>query len=247
MQLGSQSEILLWIHEHSLSRGASQSAVRRRWLSFCTMWSSHSQISSLSKAILALGKTRSRMEPHMGCRGVDRPEWCDVLPPQKKKSLHESCRMGRRIDADSLICSLGHCECDGHTEHTLSQRCLPADLLAPRESDCSRMRSKFSSDWLQCYIRSSDRFLKYSKYSGQTSYAPTCRQFLSCAQRQVYRGGEKKLSYFTIETGEWPHSFEGLTYALHVPFACGNVSQFSRHFHCTDIQHKLTWKRNTFQ
>jgi len=29
-----------------------------------------------------------------------------------QKYLHKSCRMGRRIDADWLICSLGHCECD---------------------------------------------------------------------------------------------------------------------------------------
>ena len=31
------------------------------------------------------------------------------------KSLHESCRMGRRIVVMKLICSLGHCECDSHT------------------------------------------------------------------------------------------------------------------------------------
>jgi len=54
--------------------------------------------------------------------------------------------MGRRIDADSLICSLGYCECDGHTVHKLSQRRLTADLLAPRESDCSRGHSKVFSD-----------------------------------------------------------------------------------------------------
>jgi len=60
---------------------------------------------------------------------------------------------GRRIDADSLICSLGHCECDGHAEHKLSQRRLTVDLLAPRESDCSGMRSRVSSDWLPSYIK----------------------------------------------------------------------------------------------
>jgi len=45
----------------------------------------------------------------------------------KKKGLHESCRMGRRIVVMKLICSLGHCECDGHTVHKLSQRRLTAD------------------------------------------------------------------------------------------------------------------------
>ena len=70
-----------------------------------------------------------------------------------QKNLHESCRMGRRIVAMKLICSLGHCECDGHTVHKLSQRRLNADWLAPRESDCSRTPSKVSSDWLPSYIK----------------------------------------------------------------------------------------------
>jgi hypothetical protein len=43
--------------------------------------------------------------------------------------------MGRHIVVMKVICSLGHCECDGHTVHKLSQRCLTADWLAPRESD----------------------------------------------------------------------------------------------------------------
>jgi hypothetical protein len=45
----------------------------------------------------------------------------------KKKSLHESCRMGRHVIVMKLICSLGHFECDGHTVHKLSQRRLTAD------------------------------------------------------------------------------------------------------------------------
>jgi len=44
------------------------------------------------------------------------------------------------------------CECDGHTVHKLGQRRLTADWLAPQESDCSWMRSNFSSDWLPCYV-----------------------------------------------------------------------------------------------
>ena len=81
------------------------------------------------------------------------------------KSLHESCRMCRRIVVMKLICSLGNCECDGHTVHQLSQRLLTADWLAPRESDCSRMHSNVSSDFLhdqtqqqRCHI------LKLTKY-----------------------------------------------------------------------------------
>jgi hypothetical protein len=45
------------------------------------------------------------------------------------------------------------CECDSHTVHKLSQRCLIADWLAPQESDCLQMHSKVSSDWLPSYIR----------------------------------------------------------------------------------------------
>ena len=57
-----------------------------------------------------------------------------------------------KLDADSLIYSLGHCESDGRTVHNLHQRPATNDLLAPRESDCSRMRRKVSSSWLPSYI-----------------------------------------------------------------------------------------------
>jgi len=68
----------------SLSRGASHTAVRRRWLSLCTVWPSRSQISYLSTTILSLGKAGSRREPNLGCRGADRPGWCEVYFVQKK-------------------------------------------------------------------------------------------------------------------------------------------------------------------
>jgi hypothetical protein len=61
----------------------------------------------------------------------NRVMWCFA----KKRSLHESCIMGRRIVVMKLICSLGHCECNGHTVYKLSQRRLIADWLVPRESD----------------------------------------------------------------------------------------------------------------
>ena len=50
------------------------------------------------------------------------------------------------------------CECDGQTVHKLSQRRLTADWLAPRESDCSRMHSTVSSDWLPSYIKAISHF-----------------------------------------------------------------------------------------
>ena len=45
------------------------------------------------------------------------------------------------------------CDCDGQTVQKLSQRRLTADWLAPRDSDCSWMHSKVSSDWLSSYIK----------------------------------------------------------------------------------------------
>jgi len=83
-----------------------------------------------------------------------------------QKSLHERCRMGRRIVVMKLICSLGHFECDGHTVHKLTQQRLTANLLAPRESDCSWMHSKVSSDWLPSYIKATLPVLKIFKMDG---------------------------------------------------------------------------------
>jgi len=78
-----------------------------------------------------------------------------------KKIPSERFTMGRRIDANLLIFSLGHCECYGHTEHNLSQRRLTADWLAPRESGCSRM---CSMNGCQVTLRPHDRFSRCSKW-----------------------------------------------------------------------------------
>jgi len=73
-----------------------------------------------------------------------------------------------KLDADSQICLLGHCECDNHTVHKLNQRRFTADLLAPRDSDCSRMRNKFSSGWLPSYTK----VLEIFKMAGYFSDRP---------------------------------------------------------------------------
>jgi hypothetical protein len=44
----------------------------------------HSQISTLSTEILALGSIRSRREPNLGCRGADRPGRRSVLLKKKR-------------------------------------------------------------------------------------------------------------------------------------------------------------------
>ena len=133
-------------------------------------------MSSLSEAILALGKARSHREPNLGFTGVrggGLTGLSDVIFCQKK-SLHESCIMCRRVVVMKLICSLGHCECDGHTVHKLSQRRLTADWLAPRESDCSQVHSKVSSDWLPSYIKAMRPVLEIFKVDGYFPDSPAC-------------------------------------------------------------------------
>jgi len=158
----------MYIREQSLSRGASQLAVRHRWLSLCTVWLSHSQISSLSTASLALGKAKSRREPNLGCRGAERAGWWCFA----KKRLRKSCRMDRHIVVMKLICLLGHCEYDSHTVHKLSQRRLTADWLAARESDCPRMHSMVSSDWLPSYIKATRSVIEILKMAGYLLDSP---------------------------------------------------------------------------
>ena len=64
------------------------------------------------------------------------------------------------------------CECDGHTIHKLSQWRLTADLLALRESDCSRMSSNVSSEWLPNYIKATRPILEILKMTGYIPYRP---------------------------------------------------------------------------
>ena len=64
------------------------------------------------------------------------------------------------------------CEWDGHTVNKLSQRRLTADWLAPRESDCSRMHSKVSSDRLPSYTKTTRPVLEIFKMDGYFPDSP---------------------------------------------------------------------------
>jgi hypothetical protein len=64
------------------------------------------------------------------------------------------------------------CECDGHTIHKLNKRHLTADWLAPRESGCSRMHSKVSSDWLPSYIKATRPVLEIFIMAGYFPDSP---------------------------------------------------------------------------
>ena len=97
-------ETLLRIHEQSLSRGASQSAVTRRLtdLVYCVTVAFTNFLPF--KGDFSFGEKPEVAESQIWAVGV-LTDLGDVTLCQN--SMHESCRMGRRIDADSLICSLG--------------------------------------------------------------------------------------------------------------------------------------------
>ena len=64
------------------------------------------------------------------------------------------------------------CECDGHTVHKLSQQHHTVNWLAPWDSNCSRMHSKVSSDWLPSYIKATRLVLKILKMAGYIPDSP---------------------------------------------------------------------------
>ena len=57
-------------------------------------------------------------------------------------------------------------ECYSHTVHKLSHQRLTADWLAPRESNCTRIHSKVSSDWLPSYMKAMPTVLEIFKMDG---------------------------------------------------------------------------------
>ena len=61
--------------------------------------------------------------------------------------------------------------------HKLSQQRLSAERLAPRESDCSRMRSKVSSDWVPNYIKATRPVLEIFKWLDTFRTALSLRKY----------------------------------------------------------------------
>ena len=124
-----------------------------------------SEISSLSKVILVLGKARSLRAPNLGCRGawVTWVIWCFTkhlctrcdawvgpLSGWSRQSpvacscgllnhLNSFCggmfKRNSKFDADAL---LGHFKCDSHTVHMLTQQRLPPPLTSTWSHHCSR-------------------------------------------------------------------------------------------------------------
>jgi len=121
----------------------------------------HSQISSLSTAILALGNTRSRREPSLAVgvlTGLGDAMFC-------QKNLQESSTMGRRIEADSLICSLGHYDMR-RSHSTQAPSTVSHCPLTNPTGECLFMDAHVSSDLLPSYIMATRPVLEIFKMAG---------------------------------------------------------------------------------
>jgi len=102
-------------------------------------------------------------------------------PPPTPQSRFGSLRLLAFPKAKIAVEREKICKCDGHTVHKLSQRRLTADCLAPRESDCSRVHSKVSSDWLPSYIKATRPVLEIFKMAGYFPDRPcTLQSFVYC-------------------------------------------------------------------
>ena len=156
------------VKSHS-PEGASQSAVRRLWMSLCTVWPSHSQWPSEQISFI---KTMCLPILKLSCRLVLAKHHITRVCQHPLKPRCGSQRFPAFPKAKVPVEMEEICECDGHTVHKLSQRRLTADWLAPRECDCSRMRSKVSSDWLPSYIKVTRPFLEIFKMAGYSTDIP---------------------------------------------------------------------------
>ena len=130
-----------------------------------------SEIFSLSKVILVLGNTRSHREPNLCCMWAESTGWFDVFPKKLcmrhdawvgtlswqicQSPVACSCgllndpssfcggmfKLNAKFDADSLLYSLSHFECDSHTVHMLTQGHLLHPWLVQWSCHCSLIHS----------------------------------------------------------------------------------------------------------
>ena len=167
--------------------------MRRRWLRLCTVWPSHSQWPSEQ---ISFTTTRRLPIVQLSCRLF----WQSITSPRSVNPLQP--RFGSlRVLAfpkDKIIFErVEISECDGHTVHKLSQQRLTANWLAPRESDCSQMHSKVSSDWLSSYIKTTQPVLEIFKMAGYFPDRP--RTYIN-----TY-GAIKELKYIKPHSTTWKH------------------------------------------
>ena len=61
-------------------------------------------------------------------------------------------KLDAKFDADSLLYSFSHFECDDHTVHVLTKRRLTVALLVQQRQHCTHMCITGHSIWLPNYI-----------------------------------------------------------------------------------------------
>ena len=136
-----------------------------------------SEISSLSKVILVLGKAWSHTAPNLGCRGLShlgdlmfcqktlQESWCMSrcvvvmklqTPAAVLNHLNSFCRgmfkINTKFDADSLLHSLSHFKCTS-PQRTCSLNGIHCPCwLVQWSCHCSCMRIAVHSPWLPGYI-----------------------------------------------------------------------------------------------
>ena len=147
-----------------------------------------------------MGNAVSHREPNLGCRGADRPGWCDVY---RKKGSTRAVEWARAISPDELICSLGHCECDGHTVHKLSQQDLTANWLPHGRETVHRCAVRSPLTCCQLTSRPSE----FLRYSTQTDTCQTALVIV-CNLRALYTFSFRPWSWrqkFPFETPATVH------------------------------------------
>jgi len=144
----------------------SESAVRRRWLSFC-IFDRHISYDRSSRS----GNIHQCAIPFYSSRAG-----FGIISHQSSLSAPLQHRFGSlrlmgfakvKIAVTSEIC-----ECDGHTVLKLSQRRLTADCLDLQEKDYLRMRSKVPSDCLISYIKANGTVLEIFNIVGHFPDSP---------------------------------------------------------------------------
>ena len=88
-------------------------------------------------------------------------------------------KLNAKLDADSLLYSLSHFECDGHTVHMLTQQHLPPPLTSTVKLSLFTHAFPVHSPWLPGYINVTQTFLVMLIMAGVFSERPHMYVFLS--------------------------------------------------------------------
>ena len=143
-----------------------------------------------------------------------------------------------KLDTNLLICSFGHCECDSHTVHKLSLQHLTTNLLAPWESECSRMHSKVSPDWLPSDIKATWSVLEIFKMAGYFPAKPHISNIRLSKYQETFQAGRNNSYLLRCKL------FLKLTFCRHL-ILHGDITNNPRHGVWFLVLHSTVNKQNT--